>query len=611
MNKYNILIIFFGFTFFLLATFLRFWHLNQIPVAVYHDEMDYVITGEALVRFGTDLSGTWKPWQLRPLQTLNYTAELPAVFHAATQKIFGLGPQNGHTPAAIFGLGTVILIGWLVYSLTKNKTLSILATLTLAINPWHVYISRMGYESAISLFFQVLFITCVWHSLQKFVIKKSVFYRSLCLMGIIFSLTLGYFTYHATKFTLIFIAAGAALWILSQKSTFKWKAAVSVTIFATLGVLAAHTMYLNQIGAFGERQTELIFSSDYLSSTVNLERRQSLYLPGSKLFINKGTILTTEFIKHYTAVFDIYRIFISGYEGGFQFSLAVHGYFYLSSIPFILIGAVWWWKKYRSAAIFIFAILVTSPMASAITIGYQSIFRSALTYTFLTVLVAGGVYALLQWLKQKPFSQISYVIIGIWLCSETAWFAGRYFGRYPLTSADNHYFYEKILAGYVSRAPRPLLVVTNPDPYSRARATIAYTGLMGNLTADERKQFASPNQSTFNLGNITVTGNCPNLIQTQGLTQIIEANKFAECGYAQYLATASAQLATPSHTLLLTGLGSPIDSRTYFYLLNDRVCNTNELKGYINTNRLADFNPVELNDQQFCEAWGKTDQVNY
>lgn len=603
MLRHRHLLITFACILSLLAIFLRFWQLNNIPLSLYHDEMDYVITGEALARFGTDLSGTWTPWQLRPLHTLNYTAELPAVFHALVQKILGLGPQNGHTPAALFGVGTVLLVGWLVYLLTKNKPLMILAGLTLALNPWHIYISRMGYEAVISLFFQVLFLICLWQSVKTNKIGW--------MLGMIFSLVLGYFTYHATKFTLIFISLSSLLWILSQKMDRKWKTINVIIIIVTLGILLTYSLHLNKIGAMGTRQTELILGSDHLSSVVNVERRQSLFMPGSKFLLNKGTILITEFINHYAAVFDIYRIFISGYEGGFQFSLAVHGYFYLSSIPFLIMGAAWWWKKYRAATTFLLLTLVVSPMASAITIGYQSIFRSALTYTIIIILIAGGTYNLVQWLSKKPYAQIGMLILGLWLSSESIWFAHRYFTRFPLVSADNHYFYEEVLAGYVKRAARPLLVITSDSAYSRARAIVAYTGIMGNLKPEMRAQFALPNQSTFNLGDITVSGNCPNFEQTKNSVQVVEAAKFAECGYPQYLATTSAQLVAPNHKLQLKGLGSPIDSRTYYYLINDQVCDVNQLKGYIHTDQLRDYNPVQLSDEQFCSAWGKTDVVNY
>src|SRR3972149_8527853 len=99
----------------LFGLFFRFWQLNAIPVSLYHDELDYVFTGEAVARYGTDITGQWHPWQFRPLHTLNYTAETPVIWHALAQKLFGYGPRNAHTPAAIFGVGSIMVAAFLTY----------------------------------------------------------------------------------------------------------------------------------------------------------------------------------------------------------------------------------------------------------------------------------------------------------------------------------------------------------------------------------------------------------------------------------------------------------------------------------------------------------------
>ncbi|MDQ3008077.1 MAG: hypothetical protein M3Q81_00600, partial [bacterium] len=138
---------------------VRLWLLPVIPVALYHDELDHVFTGEAVARFGTDISGNWQPTQLRSLETLNQTAELPAVFHAAAQLIFRFGAQSAHIPNAFFGLLSVVLLGLIAFQVTGRKGAGIAVSLALLLSPWHVHLSRMTYEATISLFFQLSFLS--------------------------------------------------------------------------------------------------------------------------------------------------------------------------------------------------------------------------------------------------------------------------------------------------------------------------------------------------------------------------------------------------------------------------------------------------------------------
>ena len=576
----------------MLAVILRFWHLAEIPLALYHDEMDYVATGEAIARFDSDISGQWSPLQFVPLRTLNITAELPAVFHAGVQTLFGLGPQTAHLPAALFGLATVVLAGVLTYALSNNHRLAFLVALSLASNPWHVYISRLGYEAVISLFFQLVFISGLWLSVQTKRKDRQLLAVGIMVVGIVFA----FFSYHAAKFSMpVFVLAGS-VWLWREKTLRVWHRYTTLAILVFTGALLVFTQFSPGRTLLESRGSNLIFSNAYLASQVDTERRLSLtYSPFSNSWLtNKLAVLITSATDRYLSVFDVYRLFVSGYEGGFQFSLAVHGFFYLSSIPLVLLGIRWWAKAHRKAFTFILTFLLLAPIASTITISYQSIFRSGITYLLMSFLIGAGAYAALQAVSKLRQPTIGIFLLGLLLCMEATWFGFRYFTRYPLVSAENHYFFEKLLAGYVRRVSDPIVVVVEGDPYSPARALVIYNHLLAQLTAAERQQFAEPKRDTYTFANMIVTNVCPEPSASAAAVIVVDSAMLQTCQY---------DLSNSPEKSRKYGLGSPTDSRMYYYLLNDTICVGVPLPAFIYNASLDDYQFDTLSNQDFCQRW--------
>lgn len=589
---------------FLLGLFIRFFRLNQIPLSFYHDEMDYVFTGEAVARWGTDITGEWSPWQLRPLRTLNYTAELPALFHAAAQLVFGLGPQSGHIPAAFFGLLIVIITATLAFILTKNKMLSILVGVLVATNPWHVFLSRMGYEAIISLFFQLTFIVTVWLATTKLTQKTLIKVGNY--FGMLLSIFLGFFTYHGAKFTFVALIAAACLWLFFQKISKIWKITMIISLIGFLALLTLHMVQLNQAGALGERDSELL-NTEYLTEIVDERRRLSFSSPFTNLVINKPVIAYEALMRRYASVFDVYRLAVRGAESGFQFSLSVHGYFYLTMIPLSIIGVYWWLKRYSKAGLFLLLFLAVSPIASTVTIGYQTIFRSALTYLLLLIFAGGGATAVFNYLFKSKYSYLGIITILTILLIEVVTFGSNYLSRYALVSADNHYFFEKLLADYVNRIEEPVLVVvSNEKVYSQARAVVSYNQLMPELSLEERLQFSDPSVSrTFSFKDTTITGSCPNLEEVREVVQVVDQMMFGRCEYKEFLATASASLNDPKQPQRLFAISSPIDSGSYFFLINDPICNPEEVDNFVYVDDIANYQLQQLSDEEFCQNWIK------
>lgn len=573
---------------------LRLLNLSTVPASLYYDEMDYAITGEAINQFGTDLSGDWSVGQLRPVKTLNYTAELPAVFHALVQKIFGPGFTTAHYPAAIFGLLSIAMSMWLAKLVFNKRQVVLLVGVFSLLNPWHVHISRTGYEAVISLFFQLSFIVGLFLFIKE---KSKLKVNILGLFMMLTSLVIGFYTYHATKFTFTSLTIASAFIIFSQRKL-KPLSLIAVSLLVVLmSLLLGRSISLNQQGIFGQRQNETIFNLDHLSDEVNHQRQISLSSPVVSIFINKGTTVVDLLVRHYVAVFDVNRLFVTGYEGGFQFSLIVHGFFYISSLFLLCLGVYYLIAKISVKTAIFLALIVISPVASAISLSYQSIFRSSLTYSLLLIVIAVGA----DYLASRKFKYQSVVLplILIIIFLEGLFFGFRYFHQYPILSADNHYFHEKLLAGYLSHLDQPVTIVSDSNVYSKARSYIFYNRAVEDLTLEERQQFADTDLETYHIGTVTFTSLCPEKIdQSSESAQIVEPGKYEVCEYELNSKVETMNFGKKS-------LSSPIDSRAYFFLINDSVCQDSNLPKSISIKQWSDFDVMSLSADELCQTWVK------
>lgn len=591
---HNNLVLILGCIAILFGLFLHTWRLSSIPVSFYYDEMDYIVTGESVARFGADLSGSWKPAQLLPMRTLNVTAELPAVFQALTQKLFGLGPSSGRYTATIFGLLSVVISVAIVYVIFESRQMVLTVAVVLLLSPWLIHISRSGYEATQALFFELSF---VWGILlwQK---ASSTKKRMAALLLMFVSLFLGFYSYHGAKFT--FMAIGVVSMgslVLSRTKSLKLEKLLSVFFLGVLLlVLGVRTVVLNQQGVFSSREGELIFDSQKLTDQVNFARQQAIRLPLQSVFVNKATVLFDQALRHYLSVFDVYRLGINGLEGTYQFSLIVHGFFYISTIILFILGARYLLAQKNQHIYLVVILFLISPVASVVSSAYQSIFRSALTYQLVLIIAGIGLWWLLKQVQALSFHRavIAQLIIFLVLIGEASMFGFRYFAQYPIFSADNQFFFEKLLAGYLVRTNQPATVVAERYAYSYTRSYIAYGGLMSQLTLQERAQFAHPENEQFTVKNVIIQSSCPKVIDSNALL-VVESGMYKYCGYDKLENQIAPKLA----------LSSPIDSRSYFYVLGDQVCQGQQLPSFIHAHRVADFDVMTLSNQEFCQTWMK------
>lgn len=150
------------------------------------------------------------------------------------------------------------------------------------------------------------------------------------------------------------------------------------------------------------------------------------------------------------------------------------------------------------------------------------------------------------------------------------------------------------------------LAVVDESVYSCAREIIAYNALLPSLTTAQRVQFADSGQPSYQLPELLVSNDCPEFDEDLfARPHLVAAAKFAECDYKSYLATSSAILVNEQGQLPLSALSSPLDSRAYYYLLGDQLCDDLELPSFIHAPDISQYRLHDLSNQEFCQTWIK------
>jgi 4-amino-4-deoxy-L-arabinose transferase-like glycosyltransferase len=126
----------------LLAAALRLPRLSEIPAGVIPDEALAAYDAWSISRTGRDAFGEWLPLFPRSSERWGSLYMYLAVPSVA---LLGLTPLAARLPSAFAGLATVLLVYRLVRE-EHGRLAGVLAAALLAVSPWHVLMSRTGFD---------------------------------------------------------------------------------------------------------------------------------------------------------------------------------------------------------------------------------------------------------------------------------------------------------------------------------------------------------------------------------------------------------------------------------------------------------------------------------
>lgn len=385
----------------LLALILRFYKLGQIPPGLDWDENSNAYNAYSILKTARDEYGNFLPLTNRSFD--DYKPPMYMYLNVPSVAVFGLTPFAARLPSAILGFLTVPLIYFLAKKLFEKQSFAhesaIVAMFLLAISPWHIQFSRVGFEANVGLFFATAAI-CAFHYGLK---NRKLLVLSAVLVG------LSAYTYHAQRVfvPLMFLA----LIFIFKKEIFAIpKRFLIVAITITLLVILPLLIFV---------PTKVIFQRfDAASAQTNFEDVEKsiiLIQQDSKygnLIHNRRLVMAKRYLGNYLSHFDLNFLFAEG-DNNFRHHIQDMGMLYLFELPLLLFGLYSLVKNNDKTSAFILSWLLIAPIAAAPVNPAPHANRSLPMVIALTLISA---YSISQILKnkfqfKKQFSALIVLVI--------------------------------------------------------------------------------------------------------------------------------------------------------------------------------------------------------
>jgi len=403
----------------ILAAVLRLYDIGKLPNGLHWDEQDTGYQAYSLLKTGKDYFGNTLP--LFPHSFADFRTPVFIYSSVPIVKFLGLTPFSVRLPSAISGVLSVILIFYLAKQLWNWKT-GQLASLVLALSPWHILYGRQSVECNIMLPYLLLSLITFYKGLKN--------PRWLVLSGLFFGLTSA--TYSPAKFfapvllIALFIIHYSLFKNISRKILFK-----SIFLFSLIFI---PILIQSTFGPAGTRFHDLsIFTDPQVGAVVDLQRQTSsishISTPAvglspsllDKLSFNKPGVWLNSFLSNYLNTYSTEFLFTKGdQELRHSPSHDFIGQLYLIEIIPLLLGLIFLRNR-----LILFWFLV-GPIPSALTRGGgPHAARAFLLLPAFALTIALGIS------KLKKFLPV-YWILYLGSC---IFFLNYFFGTYRLESA--------------------------------------------------------------------------------------------------------------------------------------------------------------------------------
>lgn len=377
---------------FLVAFTLRVYRLNILPFDFHEDEVLSGYIGRFLWLHGKDLYGN--SWPLLYFNKFgDYYIIFPMYLAGLSTFLFGINEFAVRFPTAFMGALIVFPLYFFSKTLFNNKKIGLIAALMIAINPWHINLSRTMAEGIIgsTIFLTALaFLICaIKKNRLKFLFVSLVFFL------------LGYLIYHPFR---IYAPASFVVAVFFYFSQIKRNKQLVFYLFFALMLILLTSYIMTTPWGSGRLMQTSIFNA---ASGVTLRMQELIFSDGpgkillARSFHNKIIGFGREFLSQYLSYFSPVVLFVQGGKSP-RFAIPEQGLIYISYFLLIMSLLIPFKNSIKnkpdSRDIFFLAfILLLSPFPAAFTIiDSPNIHRTIFMVVPLAIFAAYGFYRLTQ-----------------------------------------------------------------------------------------------------------------------------------------------------------------------------------------------------------------------
>ena len=377
-----------------LATILRLPYLSRLPFGLTIDEAGQGYSAYSILKTGRDEWGDFLP--LNPRGFGDYKPPLFMYLLVPSEAIFGLSEFAVRFPSALAGILTVWVIYFLVRDLFSHKIVGLVAAFLLAISPWHVYYSRLGWESNIGLLF---FCLGIWLFLKSF--QKNIF---LPFSALSFGLTA--LSYHSFKLLSPLILAGLVIifWKEIKKADKKFLVSAACVLIA-FGLILGYGFIFS--GAGRRTSDQSMLKEENLGQLRQIQYDDRLPQPFGRLINNKYEFFLSKIADNYVGYYSLPFLFGPHRSDGSVLNFPGKGLFYIWQLPLLFIGIFVLFKQKNKAGLVILLWAAAAPAPAALAQDYQHAGRAQALFPALTIISSAGLVYFFKLIKGTNLRRVT------------------------------------------------------------------------------------------------------------------------------------------------------------------------------------------------------------
>ena len=419
MKKRNLFVLF---IIVLIAFLLRVYNVSEIPPSLSWDEVSIGYNAYSILKTGHDEHGKFLPFDAFVAYG-DYKPPLSIYATVPFVAIFGLTELAVRLPSVVAGTLSVLVLYFftkeLFYS-SKSFVIPEVAALLLAISPWHIQLSRAGFEGNIALLFVLLG--------SYFLLRKWF------LIGWIPYIAAMY-TFNSARYVVIMLGVIFVLYlkhtVARTTRTFTWGLVLALV---ALVPIMPHLVSKEARQRFGEVN---IFTDPGVVTTANVRMSVDGNLFGN-LFHNRRIGYARSYLLHFFDNLEPRFLFTRG-DGNPKFSLQDVGQMYMVELPLLVLGFIWLFANFRAIAWLLAGWIIVSilPAATARETPHALRIENALP-AFLIATAYG-----ISQLRRRPLFALVIVILYV---ANFSFFWHNYMNHYPYEfSGEWQYGYKQAI----------------------------------------------------------------------------------------------------------------------------------------------------------------------
>lgn len=420
-----------------LAAVLRLWNIGGNPPSLSWDEVSIGYNAYSILTTGRDEHGIWFP--LNAFAAFgDYKPPIPVYLTVPFVWIFGLNELSVRLPSAISGILSVLVLFFVVRLLFldsgKKDIYALTASLLMAITPWHIMLSRAGFEANIAVLWILVGVYCVLAARVE-----KVYWRVTWIPFV-----LGMYTFNSARYAGPLIAAG----VLAYSFRSFWKAKRDVSI----GIIVACILLIPLVPHLLSKQARLryeevsIFTDPSIVLTANARITADRFSKVSAVFDNRRIGYFLSYASHFFDNLEPRFLFIWG-DGNPKFSIRDTGQLLLVTAPFLAVGALSLMAHYPSLGFMLLWWLLASIIPAAVARETPHALRVENGLPVYMIVTSFGVVSVVTSLKRRLARGAALLLIVGALLINGGYFWHAFTAHYPKEfSGEWQYGYKQAIA---------------------------------------------------------------------------------------------------------------------------------------------------------------------